>query len=79
MLPPPVDLDHIPLLDLHYKLSETNCEFNLFEIHNWLKQKFLDQSDEINPWEPTLPQFMFPQTHFFPLLVSSCQLSYVPS
>lgn len=79
MLPPPVDLNHVPLLDPHYKILETNCEFDLFELHSWLKHKFLDQSDEINLWESSLPLFMFPQTHFFLELVSWCQLSYVPS
>lgn len=79
MLPPLIDLDHLPLVDLHYKIIETNFEFDFIKHHNWLKQKFLDQSDELNLWESTLPQFMFPQTHHFPELVSWCQLSYVPS
>ena len=43
-LPPPIDLDHLPLVDLHYKIDETNCEFGLFKLHNWLRHKFLDQS-----------------------------------
>lgn len=79
VLPPPIYMDHLPLIDLQYKIVETNCEFDLFQIHSWLKRKFLDQSDELNLWESILPQFTFPQTHHFPELVSWCQLSYLPS
>jgi len=79
ILPPPIDLDHLPSIDLQYKISETDSEFDLFELHSWLKKKLLYQSDDLNLWECTLPQFMFPQTHHFHELVSWCQLSYVPS
>lgn len=37
MLPPPIDLDHLPLVDLHNKIAYTICEFDLLEYHNWLK------------------------------------------
>jgi hypothetical protein len=32
-LPPPIDLDHIPLADKDYKITEPKCEFNFFELH----------------------------------------------
>ena len=47
MVPPTIDLDHVPLEDEDYKVAETKCEFDLFELHCWLKDNYLDQSDEI--------------------------------
>jgi hypothetical protein len=32
ILPPPVDLDHIPLVDKDYKITESRCEFEFFEL-----------------------------------------------
>jgi len=31
-LPPPVDLDRIPLADKDYLISETKCKFNFKEL-----------------------------------------------
>jgi hypothetical protein len=42
MVPPPIDLDHIPLEDIDHKFAETKCEFDLFKLHYWLKDNFLD-------------------------------------
>lgn len=78
MLTPILDLDHQPLVDQQYKIVEINCEFDLYEFHNWLKQKFLDHSDELSLWDSLLPQFIFPQTHHFPEFVSWCQFRYIP-
>jgi hypothetical protein len=33
ILPPPVNLDHIPLTDKDYKIIYLKCEFNFFELH----------------------------------------------
>jgi len=46
-LPPPVDMDQIPLEDKDYKFTEPECEFNFFELHFWPKDIILDQSNEI--------------------------------
>jgi hypothetical protein len=46
-IPPPVDLDRVPLADKDYKITESKCEFECFELHFWIKDIFLDQSDEI--------------------------------
>jgi hypothetical protein len=46
-LPPLVNLDHIPLADKDYLIVDPKCEFEFFELHFWLKDIFLDQSDEI--------------------------------
>ena len=32
-LPPPVDLDRIPLADKEYLIVEPKCEFDFFELH----------------------------------------------
>ena len=79
ILPPPVDLDHIPLVDKDYKITKPRCEFDFFELHSWLKDVFLDQSDEIGLWESNLPLYMFSQTHNFPEFALRCQARYFPS
>lgn len=40
MLPPILNLDEYPLVDVHLKILETRCEFKLYELHNWAFQKF---------------------------------------
>ena len=42
MVPPPIDLFHIPLANKDYKVAEPKCEFDLFKLHYWLKDNFLD-------------------------------------
>jgi hypothetical protein len=78
MVPHPIDLDHIPMADRDYKVAKPKCEFNFFELHCWLKDIFLDQSDEIGLWESNLPLYMFPQTYPFPEFVLKCQANYMP-
>lgn len=34
-LPLVINLDEIPLIDAQYKIIETKCEFNLYDLHNW--------------------------------------------
>ena len=79
MLPPTIDLDHQPLVDQKYKITNTNYDFELYELHDWLKHKYLDLSDELVLWESSLPQFIFPQTHHFPDFVSWFQFRYIPN
>ena len=55
-----LDLDHIPLVDKLFKITDTKCEFNMFELHNWLKQTYIDSENEINLWESLFPLYMFP-------------------
>jgi hypothetical protein len=47
ILPSHVDLDHIPLEDKDYIIIELRCELDFFELHYWIKDIFLDQSNEI--------------------------------
>jgi hypothetical protein len=77
-LPPPIDLDRIPLADKDYLITEQKCEFDFFELHFWLKDMFMDQSDEIGLWESNLPLYMFPQTYNFPEFSLKCQAHYLP-
>ena len=39
MVPSVHDLDKTPLIDTQYKIDETQCGFDLYELHNWEKQK----------------------------------------
>ncbi len=59
IVPPILDLDRSPLIDTQYTIVETQCDFDLYELHNWAKQKYLDRSDDLNIWESFLPQFTF--------------------
>jgi hypothetical protein len=47
-------------------------------LHSWLKEIFLDQSDEIGLWESNFPLYMFPQTYHFPKIFLRCQANYFP-
>jgi hypothetical protein len=77
-LPPPVDLDRIPLVDKDYSISETRCEFDFMELQSWFKHTFIDQSDEIGLWESNLPLYFFPQVHHFPEFALKFQAHYLP-
>ena len=58
LLPPTIDLDHIPLAGRKYKITETKCEFDLFELYCWFEDNFIDQTDEIGLWESNLPFYV---------------------
>ena len=47
LIHPPIDLDHVPLVDRDYKINEIMCEFELFEIYCWLEDNYLDKTDDI--------------------------------
>jgi hypothetical protein len=77
-LPPPVDLERIPLADKDYLISETRCEFDFAELQSCLKDTFLDQSDEFGLWESNFPLYLFPQVHHFLKFALKCQFHYLP-
>jgi hypothetical protein len=77
-LPPPVDLDRIPLVDKDRLIADTKCDFDFADLQSWLKEVFLDQSDEIGLWESNLPLYLFPQIHPFPEFSLKCQAHYIP-
>lgn len=66
VLPSVPNLNEMPLVDIQCKILETQCEFDLYELHNWANQKYLDNRDDLSIWELFLPQSTFPQTHIFP-------------
>jgi hypothetical protein len=74
---PPVDLDQIPLDEKDYLISEPRCDFDFVELYSWLRDIFLDQSDEIRLWESSIPLYMFPQIHHFPKFALKCQAHYL--
>jgi len=75
---PPVDLDRIPLVNKDRLIADTKCDFDFANLHSWLKEVFLDQSDEIGLWESNLPLYLFPQIHPFPYFTLKCQAHYIP-
>jgi hypothetical protein len=77
-LPPPVDLDKVPLVDKDRLIVDTICNFDFSDLQSWLWEVFLDQSDEIGLWESNLPLYLFPQIHHFPEFALKCQAHYIP-
>jgi hypothetical protein len=75
---PPVDLDKIPLVDKDRLIVDTICSFDFSDLQSWLREVYLDQSDEIGLWESNLPLYLFPQIHHFPEFALKCQAHYVP-
>jgi hypothetical protein len=77
-VPPPVDLDKIPLVDKDRLIADTICTFDFSDLQSWLREVFLDQSDEVGLWESNLPLYMFPQVHHFPEFALKCRAHYIP-
>jgi hypothetical protein len=77
-LPPPVNLDRILLANKDYLIADTRCNFDFTDLQSWIKEVFLDQSDEIGLWESNLPLYLFPQIHHFPKFTLKCQAHYIP-
>jgi hypothetical protein len=77
-LPPPVDLDRIPLVEKDRLITDKNCDFDFSDLQSWLREVFLDQSDEIGLWESNLPLYIFPQIYLFPEFTLKCQAHYIP-
>jgi hypothetical protein len=46
-LPPPFDLERIPLADKDHLISDTRCKFDFAYFHSRLRDIFLGQNDEI--------------------------------
>jgi hypothetical protein len=75
---PLVDLNRIPLVDKDYLTTDTKCDFDFANLQSWLKEAFLDQSDEIGLWESNLPLYLFPQIHHFLEFTLKFQAHYIP-
>jgi hypothetical protein len=78
-LPPPINLDQIPLADKDYLISETKCGFDLAELQSWFRDTFIDHSDEIRLWESNFTLYLFPQINHFPEFALKCQAHYLPT
>ena len=76
-LPPLVDLNKIPLAEKYHLISDTRCEADFKNLHSWLKDTFLDQSDKIGLWESNVPLYIFPQVHHFLEFSLKCQFHYL--
>lgn len=60
LIPPSIDLDHIPLADMDYIISETQCDCDFLELYCWLEDKHTYKIDEIGLLESNLPHYIFP-------------------
>jgi hypothetical protein len=78
-LPPPVDLDKISLDDKDYLIADTKCDFKFTYLQSWIKEVFLDQSDEIRLWESNLPLYLFPRFTISLISPSSAKPTIFPS
>jgi len=79
LIPLAVDLDHTPLADRDYKISETLCDCDFLELYCLLEDKHTDKTDEIGLWESNLPHYIFPLTFQAPEFTIRCQACYVPT
>ena len=61
-----VDIEHIPLADVDYKIADPMIEFNLLDLHCWSLEKSLDKVEEVQIWESNLPKYVVPLTHKCP-------------
>ena len=78
MFHPPLDLDHIPLVDKDFKIHETLLECDLFDMYSQWEDKFVDEVDEMGLWDTNLPFYIFPKTHNCPKLIKKCHSCYNP-
>ena len=69
---PVVDIEHIPLVDVDYKIIDLVVEFNLLDLHYWSYEKSLDQVEEVQIWESKLPKYVIPLTHQCPEVIRMC-------
>ena len=76
--PPIVDVEHIPLADVDFKINDTVTEFNLLELHCWSQDKSLDQADVVFIWESNFPKYVVPHTHQCLEAIRLCQSCYSP-
>jgi hypothetical protein len=76
-LPPPINLDRIPLANKDYLISETRFNFDFVELQSWFKDTFIDQSDEIWLWKSIFSLYLFPQVQLFPEFALKFQVCYL--
>lgn len=69
LIPPFIDLDHIPSRDRDYRLNETHCDYDFLESYCWLEDRNVDKSDEVRLWE-SKPVMSLPKELSWPPLVT---------
>ena len=47
LIPPSIDLYHIPLADRDYKINETQCDCDFLELNCSIEDKHIDKIDKI--------------------------------
>ena len=47
------------LIDTQFNFFETDCKFELYQLHNREKKKYPDHGDYLSIWESFLPKFIF--------------------
>ena len=73
-----VDIEHIPLADIDYKIADPIVEFNLLDIRNGSFEKSLDDHEEVHIWESNLPKYVVPLTHPCQEIIRLCHQYYIP-
>ena len=76
--PPVVDIEHNPLANTDFKITDTIIEFNLLELHYWSQEKSINQADEVFIWESNLPKYVVPHTFEFLKVIRLYQSCYFP-
>jgi len=72
-LPPPFDLDQIPLVDKDYLISETRSEFKFAKLQWWFKDTFINQIDEIGSNSQVSLCMFFPKSIILPNSLSNAK------
>ena len=76
--PPVFYIEHIPIVDINYKIVDLVVEFNLLDIHNWCFEKSLDDQEDVHIWESNLPKYVVPLTHPCQEFIRLCHQHYIP-
>lgn len=79
LIHPPIDFHRIPVVDKYYKVHETLCEFDIFEMYCWIEDKFIDKYDDIQLCESNSPHYISPHTHITPKFFRKCHECFLPS
>ena len=67
--PPVIDVEHIPLADKDFKISDPVTDFNLLELHYWSHDKSIDQADDVYLRDSNFPKYIVPQTFQCPEVI----------
>ena len=57
---PHLDIDHLPLANRDFQIKDTISHSHLLKLHCWSKDKFLNNSDDIQLWESNFPKYLLP-------------------